>query len=64
MGKAFQCDLCADLESGEPSQRLTITPTGAPTANRIYDLCAECATSFADWRCGRIPHPDDPGTAS
>jgi hypothetical protein len=54
MAKGFMCDACKGLEAGIPPQVLSIKPADATTA-QTYELCTNCAASFADWRTDRVP---------
>lgn len=58
MAKAFQCDLCEYLESGEPVSKVTVTGGTKPIP--AEDWCVECLTSYQDWRASRKPAKLDP----
>lgn len=56
MGKAFQCDLCEYLETGEPIAKVTVP--GVNSSNEEW--CRDCLASYTDWRATRKPPEPDP----
>lgn len=58
MADAFACDLCDALESGKPSQRITVKPVMGQSED--LDCCSDCLAMFNDWRVARAPAFDQP----
>jgi len=56
--RAFGCDLCDELEQGDPAQKLTVKPVAGHAAE--LELCSACLVSFNDWRVSRAPERDRP----
>jgi hypothetical protein len=57
MGSAFQCDLCAYCEPGEPIVRFKIEST--EVKHKSEEWCDECLASYQEWRQSRIPIVDE-----
>jgi len=56
--KAFGCDLCSQLEQGDPAQRISVKPCMGTSVD--LEMCAGCLASFNDWRVSRAPEQDRP----
>jgi len=56
--KAFGCDMCSQLEQGDPAQKITVKP--APGQAVDLEMCSDCLVSFNDWRVSRAPEQDRP----
>lgn len=61
MAKAFQCDLCRTLESGDPAQTINIGLQNG--GSRLHQLCTSCLVSLDDWLESRRPNEDQPTTS-
>jgi len=56
--KAFGCDMCSQLEQGDPAQKITVKPALGQAVD--LEMCSDCLVSFNDWRVSRAPEQDRP----
>lgn len=58
MAKAFACDLCGQLQAGDPPFHITTKPLLAP-CGIAKQLCDACSASYMTWESA-ITDPEPP----